>query len=410
MEAPDQGAVLERQINNGVDVSPEDTPLQDLFGFHACRDRTNTPIVKKAVRRSKDHLVGDTMEFPSIMSDDLQKQCVSEYREALSSKNIKGRVCAVCGEEGLNVHVCPINALPGKDMLSQQNCQTVLPEYRHHGLVLVSAGICDDQINCCKECFTYMQKGKLPPCSLVNGLQVGSSPNILQCLTIPERMLISTFRTKMYVLKLSQIAGPGSNQYAIKGNSITFPQNVASVASNLPNGLQTLPENMKVVFIGNTKPTKQQLSKLLRVRRTYIHSALRFLQEHHPQYQNIQVDHHELDHIPENDIPENLWDSIIYSTDGSMLNTSDSGYSQETVDEIILNDNSTKDNSDVLVQPTGIIDVDGTSVSMSNQMQAAAQRLCDPTLVIPHGAKPAVEYSNPQMWLVCSFLRHFLLK
>ena len=74
----------------------------------------------------------------------------------------------------------------------------------------------------------------------------------------------------MCVIKLKQVAGPGTAQYAIKANSITFLQDVDKIASCLPCDIDILPEMLKVVFIGNQKPTKKQLKIFFHVRRTIV--------------------------------------------------------------------------------------------------------------------------------------------
>ena len=110
-------------------------------------------------------------------------------------------------------------------------------------------GVVGTKANCCYECHIALRSNNLPPLSVANGFQLGTSPSAMCDLTIPEKMLITAYRIRMCVVKLKQIAGPNTSQYAVKGNSITFPQDVVKVASYLQCHLNMLPEMPKVVFI-----------------------------------------------------------------------------------------------------------------------------------------------------------------
>ena len=45
------------------------------------------------------------------------------------------------------------------------------------------------------------------------------------------------------------------------------------------------------------------------------------------------------------------------------------------------------------------MDLNATSVSSQENIEAAAQRLHDPGIIlIPHGQKPSNEYTDPDIW------------
>ena len=98
----------------------------------------------------------------------------------------------------------------------------------------------------CKECYRCVLHTKLPACALANRLWLGPVPPELQDLTVPERLLISPVRIKIYIVKLRASVGPGTEQSALKGQSIAFPQNVPAIYTMLPAPLSTLPESLKV--------------------------------------------------------------------------------------------------------------------------------------------------------------------
>ncbi len=74
---------------------------------------------------------------------------------------------------------------------------------------------------------------------------------------------------------MSSIKGdPSLAQTALKGNVITFPQNVSDIAKSLPLSTNTLPNIIKIVFVGQTVPKKDQPRSILTVRREIIRKAL----------------------------------------------------------------------------------------------------------------------------------------
>ena len=47
---------------------------------------------------------------------------------------------------------------------------------------------------------------------------------------------------------------------------------------------------------------------------------------------------------------------------------------------------------------SGLLDVEGISVSTSSQIQSAVNSL-QGTLLIPHGVLPTTDYNNPLLWI-----------
>ena len=60
----------------------------------------------------------------------------------------------------------------------------------------------------------------------------------------------------------------------------------------------------------------------------------------------------------------------------------------------------------VVLHPSGIIDMEGSSVHSSDQMNSAISSLqgttnnfLQGTMIVPHGSTPLNEYNNPNLWL-----------
>ncbi|CAM4887923.1 unnamed protein product [Rotaria socialis] len=93
-------------------------------------------------------------------------------------------------------------------------------------------------------------------------------PTELQGLTIPEEKLISLYRHNSCVIKLhSPFHSTTTAQSALKGNCITFLQNIPNIVNSLPLRLDDLCETLKVIFVGARPPKRIQLEKILTVRK-----------------------------------------------------------------------------------------------------------------------------------------------
>ena len=77
---------------------------------------------------------------------------------------------------------------------------------------------------------------------------------------------------------------PSLAQAALKGNVITFPQNVSDIARSLPLSPYTLPEIIKIIFVCRTFPKKDQIRSILTVRRDIIRKALIWLNKNNILY------------------------------------------------------------------------------------------------------------------------------
>ncbi|CAF5046109.1 unnamed protein product, partial [Rotaria sp. Silwood1] len=109
-----------------------------------------------------------------------------------------------------------------------------------------------------------MSKGQIPKFSAANNMWLGDVPSELQGLTIPEEKLISLYRHNSSIIKLhSPFHSTTTPQAALKGNCITFLQNVPKIVNSLPLELHDLCDTLKVIFAGAHPPEHIQLKKVL---------------------------------------------------------------------------------------------------------------------------------------------------
>jgi len=99
-------------------------------------------------------------------------------------------------------------------------------------------------------------------------------------------------------------------QAALKGNCITFLQNVPNIVNSLPLTLDDLCDTLKVIFIGARPPERIHLKKILTVRKKKIIQALRWLKKHNVLYQNVEINLDNIAQLPEDDIPESIMTTI----------------------------------------------------------------------------------------------------
>ena len=183
--------------------------------------------------------------------------------------------CGICGEGVMKKHeiyTFSLHDIPNRELLSleHQENKEFLDEYVFDDVLLSPGGVDHDQsVLCCKTCLNSLKKGKLPQFSIANNFQIGKTPPELMDLTLSEKLLISKCRPKMYLVKLYSTGG--AQQRGLKGNTITFPQDVVKIASTLPANPDILVDHMRVVFIGKSRPTSEMLKKVLTVRRFTMH-------------------------------------------------------------------------------------------------------------------------------------------
>ena len=301
--------------------------------------------------------------------------------------------CAVCRESvnsnEYDTFLC--QDLPNNNLISIKESNEInLDEYIVNDLLLSRSGVeTDGKVRCCKVCFNYLQKNKLPPLSIANDFQIGTAPPELSNLTLPEKLLISVYRPKIHVVKLRSCNGPGTRQSGLKGNTITFPQDIVKIAACLPASPDILADHLKVVFLGKSRPTREMLKKVLTVRREKVFNAVKFLIVNHPLYADVELSDVNL---PVDDVPEQILRTLNEQDD---LNDEDdnehSTYTPQTDIDDIPDDT-------VLMNATGMIDMEGSSVHTSDQMDSAIQSL-QGTLYVPHGSIPLSEYNNPELWI-----------
>ncbi len=236
------------------------------------------------------------------------------------------------------------------------------------------------------------------------------------------KALVAIYRPSVFVIKFKEIAGPGTAQRGILGNTITFTQDVSTIASKvetLPHNVHSLCDSLKVVFIGSRRPSRQQLQKVLQVRMSKVHEALKWLKKHHPLYRNIRLNKEDVSDLPEASIPDAVWQTMCHESQEEIKQMPRTSNCKPSIDSILKDDtdNCSKETLDIIMESTGVIDMSFNSMSTDEQTCIAAKNLmenvndCVPevnrksdasentsVLLVPHSALPVVEFNNPNLW------------
>ncbi|CAF4828203.1 unnamed protein product [Rotaria sp. Silwood1] len=230
---------------------------------------------------------------------------------------------------------------------------------------------------------------------------LGDIPTELQGLTIPEEKLISLYRHNSCIIKLqSPFHSTKTAQTALKGNCITFLQNVPNIVNSLPLTLADLCDTLKVIFIGARPPDRLHLKKVLTVRKKRIVQALQWLKKYNILYQNININLENIAELLEDDVPE-----CIMSTLEQKIGDEE-GQSERTgsVPDPLMNPKECTTADVIPISNSGVLDVNGSSVSSDeivnyflHKIKTNDQEVTENVYLIPHSSKPVNEYFNPKL-------------
>ena len=242
--------------------------------------------------------------------------------------------------------------------------------------LLVEGSQSDANCRVCHECWLAISKAKISKFSPANEIWIGDVQDQLKGLTIPEQKLISLYRHNSCIIKLhSPWYSPSTAQPALKGNCITFPQNVSNIATSLPLSSNELAAPIKIIFIGASRPSRHHLRKILTVRRQRILDALNWLKSHNTLYSHISLDKHTIAALPDNDIPECLWETLDHIEDVTSANGEREGYTEDPLNSEQAIGEETSCNF-IPINPSGVLDVNGASVSAEDVSNHMRHKFC----------------------------------
>ncbi|CAF1120706.1 unnamed protein product [Didymodactylos carnosus] len=215
------------------------------------------------------------------------------------------------------------------------------------------------------ENMSMSRKPTIPKFSVANKMWIGTIPEEPEDLTIPEQKLIALYRHNSCVIKLqTPFHDTSAAQGALKGNVISFPQNVSNTATTLPLSLAYLCDTIKIIFVGSKRPKPEHLKKVLTVRRKKFFDSLTWLKSNNELYKYITIDMKNINELPENDVPQPLLDTMHYTTEQEAANSEREDYVVDplSADSVQL-EQPNINVDDVPFSASALVDVNATNVS-----------------------------------------------
>ncbi|CAF1424611.1 unnamed protein product [Rotaria sordida] len=348
------------------------------------RKRSQKNRIKKKVEKKTHENIDTEQEntemrlsihssWPEPISRDLKETRLQQFLEQMSMSVLAEATCAVCNVRtpAKDSKKIPISKIPNIHLLkvseelndliinvrstSLQNSnmdteifanndmeiteRTKNPStfdsssfYCQNNVILYKSGLFQqnkvDMCVLCQKCHGALSKGSIPKFSAANNMWLGDIPAELQGLTIPEQKLISLYRHNSCIIKLhSPFHSTTTAQTALKGNCITFLQNVPNIVNSLPLTLHDLCDTLKVIFIGARPPDRIHLKKVLKVRKKKIIQALQWwLKKYNVLYQNVNINLENIAQLPEDDVPECIMSTLEQKLNDEEIQSERTGY------------------------------------------------------------------------------------
>ncbi|CAM4811757.1 unnamed protein product [Rotaria magnacalcarata] len=389
------------------------------------------------------------VDWPKPVDMDCKVNCLKNFIQHMSMDSLAESVCGICNVRRFkrDLRHVPLSKIPSIELLKiHPDLHSMIPKIQEissfnandsnvqsstnnqsftciNGMFFYEAGLYKtvdrkkrSLIHCdvCTECWSALTKEKIPKFSATNKVWMGDIPKQLQGLTIPEQRLIALYRHNSCIVKLqSPFHSTSTAQSALKGNCISFPQDVINIATTLPLELDDLCDSLKIIFVGSRMPQRSQLKHILTVRKKKIYDALQWLNQNNPLYRYITINQSTIDKLPDDDVPECLWATMEISNNTEAAESEKSSY----IPDPLTNASESNITTTVPITASAVLDVNGTTVSsddvaehllgqmkvrmsdktLGSQTDEGAEQ--DPVYMIPRGSKPANEYSNPNLLL-----------
>ncbi|CAF4326216.1 unnamed protein product, partial [Rotaria magnacalcarata] len=448
IEAEEQRVLArERTATRRAARVSEEAKQQQTVAYKATRLQKTVKQKQTVMKRKPNQ--DAKVDWPKPVDMDCKVNCLKNFIQHMSMDSLTESVCGICNIRRYKRELrhVPLSKIPSIELLKiHPDLHNIIPKIQEinsfnsndsnvqsstnnqsftciNGMFFYEAGLYKtvdrkkrSLIHCdvCTECWSALTKEKIPKFSAANKLWMGDIPKQLQGLTIPEQRLIALYRHNSCIVKLqSTFHSTSTAQSALKGNCISFPQDVINIATTLLLELDDLCDSLKIIFVGSRMSQRSQLKHILTVRKKKIYDALQWLNQNNPLYRYITINQSTIDKLPDDDVPECLWATMEISNNTEAAESERSSY----IPDPLVNASESNTTTMVPITASAVLDVNGTTVSsddvaehllgqmkvrmsdktLESRSEEGAEQ--DPVYMIPHGNKPANEYSNPNLLL-----------
>ncbi len=173
-----------------------------------------------------------------------------------------------------------------------------------------SCSISADGIRLCPTCCRSLLHGNRPKFRILNSLlyiECQSYLSVLADFFLVEEAAIARTHPVMSILKLRLSGAFNPATYSrIKGHAILFPQNPTPLLNLLPSPTLALHDVIRIVWVGQGRPTDSDLRHFILVRKQTLVDTLTWLQTNNSLYRNVVINHDILSGMPHEFIPEGI--------------------------------------------------------------------------------------------------------
>jgi hypothetical protein len=214
-------------------------------------------------------------------------------------------------------------------------------------------------LSICNTCKLSLERDVRPKESLANYRWVGAVPPELQGLTWIEELLIARAHLTGQIIRLQN--RNASSHFGLKGHVILLPQDTTELLNILPRSSSSLPDIVRVVWVGRPVRDMDAFRNHFSVRTRKVYDALVWLVENNEDYKDVTIDKSQFQQWPPVWIPEELLATAGDLRDGLQEDNARMGVATEDVDAPIID-------GDLPMTTTGIVDIN--RVSQSPQLDA----------------------------------------
>jgi hypothetical protein len=304
-------------------------------------------------------------DFPPVLPD--MKDIYNEFYHEITDLS-RDFVCASCG--CIHHHADKVQRVPvdNPSLLHLQVDPSIVPFDFGSGIphldllhiMIDPTGIApltipsntQQHIFVCRTCNASLEKGYRPRESLANYRWIGAVPPELQDLSWIEELLIARAHLTGQILRLQN--RNSSSHFGLKGHVILLPQDTTELLNILPLPSSSLPDIVRVVWVGRPVRNADVLRDHFRVRTQKVYDALRWLVRNNEDYKDVVIDNAQFERWPPVWVPDELLDLAETLQDGSDEDNARMGIATVDVDTPEVDGN-------LHITATGIVDIEGVS-------------------------------------------------
>ena len=341
---------------------------------------------KQAVANHKYYIKNNDPFPPSPPSNRLMHKIISGFCDDTHPNKFEEAGCAICGQLIILTKLIKLTDIKcSMDPLVRIGVTRLARKSADDPIKEIQGPIIDTTCkHACQECISYLERKKMPPTALANGLWVGEVPKELSELTFVERLLVSRVRSNRCIVHVLK------GGWKMRANAIMFPTPIPKLCNILPPPIEELDDVIAFMFTGIAQPTLEDTKRTpMLARRRYISAALEWLKINHSDYADVQISQENLKLYPEEGPP------VIIDYRSSIINKQ-----KEATSVFDMEEEEGVHDGDCSFVVHGITGENFSTLGKDAARALALQHLISDQniLFVGHESKPESMFKNPQLF------------